>query len=64
MDFGQLSRAVSFAKTPADQLRCCKHCNGDDFGEGQGNFIPSVQVPSDSNPMEMLGLPRRWGYWR
>ena len=33
---------------------------GDDFG-GQGNFSPSVQVPSDSNPMEMLGLPSQEG---
>jgi len=37
------------------------HCYGDDFGEGQGNFSPSVQVPSDSNPMEMLGLPSQEG---
>jgi hypothetical protein len=33
-----------------------EHCYGDDFGRGR-NFSPSVQVPSDSNPMEMLGLP-------
>jgi hypothetical protein len=31
------------------------------IGEGQGNFSPSVQVPSDSNPMEMLGLALQEG---
>src|SRR5205809_7213141 len=37
------------------------HCYADDFGGGPGNFSPSVQVPSDSNPMEMLGLPSQEG---
>jgi hypothetical protein len=27
----------------------------------KGNFSPSVQVPSDSNPMEMLGLTSQEG---
>ena len=36
------------------------HCYGYDFGEGQGNFSPSVQVPSDSNQWKCwVSLPKK-----
>src|SRR6266436_9610798 len=48
-DFGDDTPRAASCRTSAKHWRAV------------GNFSPSVQVPSDSNPMEMLGPPSQEG---